>query len=744
MSSRLRRSTRFALTPAERALIDDNKHTSTGKKDNKREILKRGGSADSKSSKKGKPEKEKEKDKEKEKVEKMREKKNPKRNSESALPDGSGAGTAEPPKKTRKSADSSLSPVTQNRKREGQTTSAPSIEPQPPAENSVTLPSIYDEAAIDAFFKKNKKRTFRDLLGESLERDQDSHLIAGAQQLLKDPSSASTSDAIKQIIGAGSREMSVKEALALNFRNYRVRMPKQRYDALVSGNIISAAMFEPNYGRDDPSLISPSGVHTPQQRMNLQEMITVMQEMGANPANPLNLDANEEGNETSFNLEEFLKSVPFPGKSSKTIAELLIEMNFREDTFEQSSAAPVTVQEQTPSYLVSNGHKGYPFFPFWKLPTNVSRGYRNVYYVQGIKYVLLNTIMYQDAIIVPMNEPISFRFNDYLFDMSLNDLLIANGILIHDHTSCRDMLAFLNSCGFAIHHDLSEYLMGTYGPNISGNAANSKKDLLPISLTPEFPPFVAHKLDYFVLGFGRRYGINEIVDVTQTLSRAPLSHFSSAPAARVQPPRNPVSAPVQASDSSVPETSIDNEEEGVKNLRRNTVICAALSSGQKADIVAERFGITSDEVIEIGKTREEVARQFTEHYTSLLAERDSSMRAHDLNCSDLVMSHKKRTGKVGIRRTNYVGLNVMMWRFFKDCKDNGICLNGKLLKEQAMLYAKQLGLENFKGSEGWLDAFKRRHKIDLKAMSGVPVNYEDDVSTKMEYDEENEGILQFA
>lgn len=97
--------------------------------------------------------------------------------------------------------------------------------------------------------------------------------------------------------------------------------------------------------------------------------------------------------------------------------------------------------------------------------------------------------MYQDAIIVPMNEPISFRFNDYLFDMSLNDLLIANGILIHDHTSCRDMLgegficycyrmlilAFLNSCGFAIHHDLSEYLMGTYGPNISGNAATSKK-----------------------------------------------------------------------------------------------------------------------------------------------------------------------------------------------------------------------------------------------------------------------------
>ena len=38
MSSRLRRSTRFALTPAERALIDDNKYTPAGKKDNKREV----------------------------------------------------------------------------------------------------------------------------------------------------------------------------------------------------------------------------------------------------------------------------------------------------------------------------------------------------------------------------------------------------------------------------------------------------------------------------------------------------------------------------------------------------------------------------------------------------------------------------------------------------------------------------------------------------------------------------------
>ncbi|KAF8358711.1 hypothetical protein PRIPAC_93706, partial [Pristionchus pacificus] len=79
-----------------------------------------------------------------------------------------------------------------------------------------------------------------------------------------------------------------------------------------------------------------------------------------------------------------------------------------------------------------------------------------------------------------------------------------------------------------------------------------------------------------------------------------------------------------------------------------------------------------------------------------------------------------------VRRTNFVGLNIMMWRFFKDCRDRGIALTGRQLKEHAMTIANQLGLTNFKGSEGWLDAFKRRHKIDLRTMTGEAVNYESD------------------
>ncbi|CAB3403456.1 unnamed protein product [Caenorhabditis bovis] len=79
-----------------------------------------------------------------------------------------------------------------------------------------------------------------------------------------------------------------------------------------------------------------------------------------------------------------------------------------------------------------------------------------------------------------------------------------------------------------------------------------------------------------------------------------------------------------------------------------------------------------------------------------------------------------------IRRTHYVDLNKLVWKYFKECQEAGVTLNGKNLKDQAMRYAKYLGLDTFRGSEGWLDAFKRRHRIDLRLMTGQPVAYENE------------------
>lgn len=69
----------------------------------------------------------------------------------------------------------------------------------------------------------------------------------------------------------------------------------------------------------------------------------------------------------------------------------------------------------------------------------------------------------------------------------------------------------------------------------------------------------------------------------------------------------------------------------------------------------------------------------------------------------------------------------MVWKHFKECQAAGIQISRKDLKEEAKKCARALGIESFRGSEGWLDGFKRRHKIDLKTMTGFPVHYEKDI-----------------
>ena len=41
-----------------------------------------------------------------------------------------------------------------------------------------------------------------------------------------------------------------------------------------------------------------------------------------------------------------------------------------------------------------------------------------------------------------------------------------------------------------------------------------------------------------------------------------------------------------------------------------------------------------------------------------------------------------------------------------------------LLKEKAVLFAKELQIEDFKGSDGWLDRWKTRYCVTFKAVAG--------------------------
>ncbi|KIH64474.1 centromere binding protein B, DNA binding protein [Ancylostoma duodenale] len=161
------------------------------------------------------------------------------------------------------------------------------------------------------------------------------------------------------------------------------------------------------------------------------------------------------------------------------------------------------------------------------------------------------------------------------------------------------------------------------------------------------------------------------------------------------------------------------------SARQKGLVVTGFDTGASIEELSLKFGVPTEVIESIILDRAEVIRDQT---AALMAETE------DERDKQLLQSARKKNR---VRRTSFVGLNILMWRFFKDCRDNGIVLNGKLLKEHAMMISRQLGLENFKGSEGWLDAFKRRHKIDLKNMSGVPVNYEETDDDKMEEDHDD-------
>ena len=45
-------------------------------------------------------------------------------------------------------------------------------------------------------------------------------------------------------------------------------------------------------------------------------------------------------------------------------------------------------------------------------------------------------------------------------------------------------------------------------------------------------------------------------------------------------------------------------------------------------------------------------------------------------------------------------------------------MNGPILKEKAIKYAEELGIENFKASNSWFERWKGRHEISFKTVSG--------------------------
>ncbi|KAK3106816.1 hypothetical protein FSP39_000437 [Pinctada imbricata] len=70
------------------------------------------------------------------------------------------------------------------------------------------------------------------------------------------------------------------------------------------------------------------------------------------------------------------------------------------------------------------------------------------------------------------------------------------------------------------------------------------------------------------------------------------------------------------------------------------------------------------------------------------------------------------------RKTGNEEVNELTWAWFKEAMTRRVNVNGPLIQQRALEFAKDLGNETFKASNGWLISFLKRNNIVLGTMSG--------------------------
>ena len=63
-------------------------------------------------------------------------------------------------------------------------------------------------------------------------------------------------------------------------------------------------------------------------------------------------------------------------------------------------------------------------------------------------------------------------------------------------------------------------------------------------------------------------------------------------------------------------------------------------------------------------------------------------------------------------------LNIKVWEWYQKVRARNLPISGPMIQEQALEYAKDFSLHDFKASNGWLESFKKRHNIGLNCLVG--------------------------
>ncbi|XP_057327565.1 tigger transposable element-derived protein 6-like [Microplitis mediator] len=71
-----------------------------------------------------------------------------------------------------------------------------------------------------------------------------------------------------------------------------------------------------------------------------------------------------------------------------------------------------------------------------------------------------------------------------------------------------------------------------------------------------------------------------------------------------------------------------------------------------------------------------------------------------------------------LRKTEFEGVNLGVLKFFELCRSKDVPVSGVMLKRKSLEIAEKLGMNEFRGSIGWLESFLKRNNLSYKASCG--------------------------
>ena len=60
-----------------------------------------------------------------------------------------------------------------------------------------------------------------------------------------------------------------------------------------------------------------------------------------------------------------------------------------------------------------------------------------------------------------------------------------------------------------------------------------------------------------------------------------------------------------------------------------------------------------------------------------------------------------------LKGAGFDSLDKAIYKWFMNARERNVPVSGTLLKEKAIFFAKELQIENLKGSDGWLDCWNQ-------------------------------------